>query len=159
MFQSAKTLTQVAALPFVELQAGVEILLITSRRRGRWILPRGWPAEGVAFARAAAREAEQEAGVIGEVGEPALGDYIYKKRTGRGYRVPCRVFVYPLLVTEHVLDWREKGQRDQRWCDVATAAASVKQKGLAAFLGDLSRAPDLGARLNALIEHSHPKAN
>lgn len=159
MLQAAKTLTQVAALPYVQLATGIEILLITSRRRGRWILPRGWPVAGKSFAWAAAREAKQEAGAIGQVGETPIGDYIYKKRMEKGYRIPCRVFVYPLLVTQQRLDWREKGQRDQRWCDPATAAASIQQKGLTEFLGDLARAPELAARLNPRIEDNRMKAN
>ena len=38
--------TQVAALPYRVTDAGLEILLITSRRTHRWIVPKGWPAKG-----------------------------------------------------------------------------------------------------------------
>ena len=34
---------QVAALPWRETERGVEVMLITSRDTGRWILPKGWP--------------------------------------------------------------------------------------------------------------------
>lgn len=148
VFQSTKTLTQVAALPYVVLQSGIEVLLVTSRRRGRWILPRGWPVEGMSHGMAAAKEAKEEAGVIGDMSHEALGDYLYKKRTGKGYRVPCRVFVYPLLVTLQRLEWREKTERDQRWCDLASAADLVHQDGLAEFLRELLGAPDLASRLS-----------
>ena len=149
MFQSTKTLTQVAAFPYVQTQTGIECLLVTSRRRHRWILPRGWPVDGMSYGMAAAREAREEAGVIGDIGHTALGDYHYEKRTGRGYRVPCRVFVFPLLVTEQRLDWREQEQREQRWCDLSTAADLVRQDGLTKFLKSLSRMPDLVTHFSA----------
>lgn len=147
VFQNTKTLTQVAALPYVVTQSGVEILLVTARRRGRWILPRGWPVEGMSYGMAAAKEAKEEAGLIGEMGHQAIGDYVYDKRAGKGYRVPCRVFVYPLLVTEQRLAWREKKERDQQWRDLASAAELVRQEGLRDFLLDLALAPDLASRL------------
>jgi 8-oxo-dGTP pyrophosphatase MutT (NUDIX family) len=159
LLQADKTLTQVAALPYFTLGTGIEILLVTSRRRGRWILPRGWPAEGKPFAWAAAREAKQEAGAIGRIAATSIGDYGYQKRMDQGYRVPCRVFVYPLQVTHQRLDWREKGQRDQRWSDPMTAAALIRQKGLAEFLTDLARWPDLPAKLDALVENDQMKVD
>ena len=148
VFRNTKTLTQVAALPYVVTQSGVEVLLVTSRRKGRWILPRGWPVEGMSYGMAAAKEAKEEAGVIGEMGHEAIGDYLYDKRAGKGYRVPCRVFVYPLLVTEQRLAWREKKERDQQWHDLASAADLVRQEGLSEFLRNLALAPDLAYRLH-----------
>lgn len=159
LFQTSKTLTQVAALPFVEIGTRIEILLITTRRRGRWIIPRGWPVEGMSFALAAAREAIQEAGVEGMVGEASIGDYIYQKRSGTGYRVPCRVFVYPLQVTHQRLDWREKDERGHRWCDISTAVSLVRQDALADFLSGLAGSPNLAARLAPSVTYNHQKAN
>jgi 8-oxo-dGTP pyrophosphatase MutT (NUDIX family) len=147
VFRSAKTLTQVAALPYVVIGRRVEILLVTSRRRGVWLLPRGWPIEGMSYTMSAAREAMEEAGLVGEIGRSVLGDYTYEKRTGHGYRVPCRVFIYPLLVTEQRLDWPEKAERKQRWCDVESAASLVRQEELHEFLDALSDVPDLVGRL------------
>lgn len=40
----------------------VEVLLITSRGTGRWVLPKGWLDGGENVAQAAAREAWEEAG-------------------------------------------------------------------------------------------------
>ena len=98
---------------------------------------------------AAAKEAKEEAGLIGDMGHQVLGDYLYKKRTGKGYRVPCRVFVFPLLVTQQRLDWREKGQRKQLWCDLPSAVDKINQEGLTDFLEGLAQAPDLMTRLPA----------
>ena len=61
-------LKQIAALPVVETADGPLVLLITTRARGRWTIPRGWPKPGVPDAQLAAREAFEEAGVEGEIG-------------------------------------------------------------------------------------------
>ena len=60
----AKPLKQVAALPFrIGADGRIEVLLITSRDTGRWIIPKGWPMIGRKAHRAAEREAFEEAGV------------------------------------------------------------------------------------------------
>ena len=149
VFRHSKSLTQVAAFPYVIHGTSVEVLLVTSRRRGRWLLPRGWPIEGMSYGMAASKEASEEAGVVGEMGHKALGDYHDDKRTGNGYRVPCRVFVYPLLVTQQQLDWPEKDQREQIWCNLSDAIAMVRQDSLAKFLSSLRNVPDLRTHLAA----------
>src|SRR5271156_4832943 len=59
---------QYAALPYrVSARARTEIMLITSRETRRWIIPKGWPQKGRAPHRSAAREAFEEAGVVGKV--------------------------------------------------------------------------------------------
>ena len=52
---------QVAALPWRTAGDGVEIMLITSRDTGRWVLPKGWPENDENLYDAAAREAAEEA--------------------------------------------------------------------------------------------------
>jgi 8-oxo-dGTP pyrophosphatase MutT (NUDIX family) len=141
LFQTTKHLTQVAALPFVHIGTDVEILLITSRREQHWIIPRGWPVEGESFADTAAREANEEAGAIGNIELFSVGDYVYKKRTGQGYRVPCRVLVYPLQVTQQRLDWHEKAERKLTWRPLHQAGSTVHEKALGSFLDAIARAP------------------
>jgi 8-oxo-dGTP pyrophosphatase MutT (NUDIX family) len=53
-----------AALPYRRRpDTTVEIMLITSRDTGRWLIPKGWPAPGIEPAEAAAREAYEEGGL------------------------------------------------------------------------------------------------
>jgi 8-oxo-dGTP pyrophosphatase MutT (NUDIX family) len=141
LFQNAKTLTQVAALPFVEVATGIDVLLITSRRRGRWIIPKGWPVDGLSYPDAAAKEAREEAGAFGAIGQETIGDYIYQKRSDRGYGVACRVLVYPLRVSYQGLAWREQAERSLQWTALDSAADAIEQKGLANLLKHLARAP------------------
>ena len=66
---------QVAALCFRRTDTGCEVLLVTSRDTGRWVIPKGWPMEGKSSAESAAQEAWEEAGVHqGQFDEAGLAD-------------------------------------------------------------------------------------
>ncbi|TMV51109.1 NUDIX domain-containing protein, partial [Thioclava sp. BHET1] len=69
---------QVAGLCWRLSNKKVEVLLVTSRDTGRWIIPKGWTMKGKSKAEAALQEAYEEAGVEGSHGK-AIGDYAYVK--------------------------------------------------------------------------------
>jgi 8-oxo-dGTP pyrophosphatase MutT (NUDIX family) len=122
---------QYAALPFRRRTgAGTEIMLVTSRRTKRWIIPKGWPMTRKTPHGAAAREALEEAGVIGRIGTTPIGSYSYEKRLKKGQVIVCDVLVFPLEVTKQQKRWREKGERQVRWLTVAIAAATVNEEAL-----------------------------
>jgi 8-oxo-dGTP pyrophosphatase MutT (NUDIX family) len=112
---------------------GVEVLLITSKDTGRWVLPKGWPMKGEKPRAAAAREALEEAGIKGAVGKNALGSYRYDKRLPDGV-LPCSVEVYPLAVERQLNLWPERGQRTLTWFDANEAASLVEEADLASLI-------------------------
>ena len=57
----------------------IQVLLVTSRGSGRWILPKGWPMDGKTPAASAAQEAWEEAGVDGTPDSRPLGLFSYNK--------------------------------------------------------------------------------
>ena len=90
-------LNQYAALPYrVNEEGEPEILLITSRERGRWVIPKGNPIPSMMNYETAAREAFEEAGVEGGIATESIGDYRYMKRRRSGLEVPAVVTVYPM---------------------------------------------------------------
>jgi 8-oxo-dGTP pyrophosphatase MutT (NUDIX family) len=122
---------QYAALPYcLSIDRRLEILLITSRRTRRWIIPKGWPIEGLTPWDCAAREALEEAGVSGEVHQESIGYYHYFKQLKNNISIPCKVEVYALRVTRRRQDWAEKDERDLRWCSVSEAVALVNEPEL-----------------------------
>ena len=139
---------QYAALPYRRGADDIEILLVTSLGTKRWIIPKGWPMEGRPPHEAAAREALEEAGVVGEVGNEAIGTYRYDKRRKSGAIVPCTVEVFPLDVTTQRKRWREKGQRKVQWFPAEEAAKTVSD----ADLGDIIRAWTQRVREPAALE-------
>lgn len=130
----ARTHRQAAALPWRETDRGLEVMLITSRDTGRWVLPKGWPEGEEAFFDAAAREAAEEAGLSGDISEREAGRYTYRKTKRSGADLPCEVLVYPLKV-EGVADrWPERKQRRRAWFSPREAAKKVQEEELAALL-------------------------
>jgi 8-oxo-dGTP pyrophosphatase MutT (NUDIX family) len=141
----ARTAHQVAVLPFREDpdQGGIAFLMVTSRRRGRWIMPKGWPEQGESLSEAARREAREEAGVDGEIADQMVGRYRYTKQMRDGYDLPCMVSLYPLHVTTQQPEWKEKGERQVRWMSPSEAAANADDPDLSDLLARLAEhAPD-----------------
>jgi 8-oxo-dGTP pyrophosphatase MutT (NUDIX family) len=124
---------QVAALPWRKTHDGVEIMLVTSRDTGRWILPKGWPEGHEHLSDTAAREAAEEAGLGGAVARLEIGSYFYGKVRASGAERRCEVLVFPLEVDEIATAWPESEQRARKWFPGAEAAGLVREQDL----GDL----------------------
>ncbi len=130
---------QVAALPLRRTKSGaVEILLVTSRTTGRWIVPKGWTSKRLKDCKAAAREARQEAGVKGKIEPKAIGTYRYVKAE-LGEAAPIDVAVYLLSVRKQVKRWPEKHQRRRAWFHVLDAARKIAEPELSSLIGALER--------------------
>ncbi len=126
---------QVGALCYrVSRKGRVKVLLVTSRGTGRWIIPKGWPMEGLTSAQSAAQEAWEEAGVRGEVLPPLLGQFTYKKIRPGKLPLDCLVDVFALRVEEVAERFPERGERLRDWLEPEEAARHVSEPGLAALL-------------------------
>ena len=129
---------QHAALPFRRRDDGdLEIMLVTSRGTGRWIIPKGWPKRGRAPHVTAAREALEEGGIIGNIYDAPLGTYRYEKRHVY-FALPCEVTVFALDVVEQVSKWPEWRERRTGWFEVCDAATTVQEPELAALILNLA---------------------
>jgi 8-oxo-dGTP pyrophosphatase MutT (NUDIX family) len=120
---------QVAALPLRKVRGSLEVLLVSSRETGRWVIPKGWPSKRLSDADAAAREAKQEAGVTGKIGGVPIGIYRYRKTTGTEVHF-IDVVVYALWVKKQRKRWREKGERTRAWFSQDEAAKMVREPRL-----------------------------
>lgn len=127
---------QVAALPWRVGEDGeAQMLLVTSRGTGRWVLPKGWPERREPLHAAAAREAAEEAGVSGTVAEREVGRFYYGKAMPSGSQWRCEVRVYPLRVETVADKWPERKQRTRRWFSPEEAAALVDETDLGELIG------------------------
>jgi len=126
--------TQFAALCWRVKNGKPEILMITSRRTTRWIIPKGWPATGLTPGEGALREAWEEAGVRGRGSEGSLGIYSYFKRIAGNTPLPCVAMVYPVKVSKLEQDYPEAGERKRKWVSPKKAAAMVDEPELAQIL-------------------------
>jgi 8-oxo-dGTP pyrophosphatase MutT (NUDIX family) len=106
-----------------------QVLLITSRGSGRWIIPKGWPTKRLKDHKAAAREAEQEAGVLGKVKSKPIGNYTYPKTDGASAQ-SLRVAVFLLSVRRERRRWPERDERRRAWFPLHKAAKEVSEPEL-----------------------------
>lgn len=126
----------------VTKKRGAEVLLVTSRDTGRWVIPKGWLMKGKTAAEAALREAFEEAGVEGEVAGGMIGLYSYDKIMADDAVKPCVVAVYPVSVARLTSRFPERGQRERRWFTPGKAARKVAEPELRSLLAGFD--PDLG---------------
>jgi 8-oxo-dGTP pyrophosphatase MutT (NUDIX family) len=128
---------QVAAMPVRRAaDGGIEILLVTSRATKRWIVPKGWRMKGMKDYDAAAREAYEEAGVVGKIAKKPAGRYRYWKRF-EDHLALCEATLYLLEVEHQLPDWAERDERHCQWFRPEDAA-------------DLVDEPELGRVIRAL---------
>lgn len=128
--------SQCAALCYRVRKKRPQILMITSRGMGRWIVPKGWPMQGKTPAQSAVIEAWEEAGVQGRSDGRCLGVYSYVKDLEGTREVPCIAMVFAVEVTELSARFPEAGQRERKWMSRKKAAKLVDEPELARLIRD-----------------------
>ena len=135
---------QYGVLPWRKDKRGhLQVLLITSRGGGRWIVPKGWPVKGRAPYLSAALEAFEEAGVIGEVVSQPLASYRYAKDDEDGTKLLRRVTLFGLRVVGTLTNWPERGQRKRRWFSLADAAEAAADPELSTLIRAIRDEPQM----------------
>lgn len=129
-----ETLPQSAAIPYREKNGRLKFMLITSSSGLRWIVPKGMVEPDLTPWHSAAKEAVEEAGVEGEIGQIPLCDFRYEK-LGMLYHVD----VYPLRVTRVLDKWDEMNMRDRAWVSAEEAADRLAQKEIKRAILDLAK--------------------
>ena len=151
---------QIAALPYTTSADGaMQILLITSRDTGRWVIPKGNRIKGLSGHRAAELEAYEEAGIHGIACPASLGRYRYDKRKRNGNAREATVEVFPLAVTGQLAQWPEQGQRELRWFSVPEAARAVDEPDLQAIIAAFREPPRQPGRFIAMLLWFRDKQN
>jgi 8-oxo-dGTP pyrophosphatase MutT (NUDIX family) len=135
---------QYGALCWREGSDGPEVLLITSRDTGRWVIPKGWPMPGLAPEAAAAQEAWEEAGVTGQINPCCIGRFGYQKGLSANTFIPCAVAVFGLRVNSLAPSFPEAKARHRQWFRLAEAAGLVAEPGLSQIIAGFT--PPEGGR-------------
>jgi phosphohistidine phosphatase len=120
---------QACAVPLRRVADGLEVCLITSMGRRRWIFPKGVVDPGDTHAITALKEAREEAGIEGLLLEPALGEYGDYK-----WNVPLTVTVFAMSVERESDTWLEAGLRRRRWAALEEADALLTDQALREML-------------------------
>lgn len=130
--------TQFGALCYRVRKDKPQILLVSSRGTGRWIIPKGWPMPNETPADAALTEAWEEAGVRGRSHGACLGFYSYEKGMEDGNKLSCIVAVFAVSVSKLADDYPEAKQRKRKWVSTKKAAKMVKEPELARIISRFS---------------------
>lgn len=120
---------QFAALCWRVKNDQVQVCLVTSRSRKRWIIPKGWPIHDRTPANTAAIEAYEEAGLSGEVSDVCIGIYTHSTPAKVG-NAPILTMVYPLHVSHIHSEWPEAKERRRKWFSLRKAAKKLSEPEL-----------------------------
>ncbi len=123
---------QSGVIPYRIRERNIEVLLITSINSKRWIIPKGMIEPGMIPQDSAAKEAWEEAGVIGEVLPTLMGTYDYQKQGSI-----CRVEVFLMPVEKVLENWLEAQYRKRQWFSVEEAVKCVREVELKEILTTL----------------------
>ena len=152
-------LNQAGVIAYRVLDGKVQVLLMTSRDTGRWIIPKGNINGHATPSKVAEREAYEEAGVRGAITSSIpLGIYTYSKKLESGEARAATVEVYLLRITERLKKWPEKGERKLSWVSTKEAVGLVEEPGVVPLLQRLMEFEDtLANPERGLLDNSRPK--
>ncbi|KKB09969.1 NUDIX hydrolase [Devosia chinhatensis] len=133
--ETPSALRQAGALPYALVDGRMAFLLVTSRRSGKWIFPKGAIEPGLTPWDSAANEALEEAGVSGAIEQTPVGSY--RASIGNDGVTLVDVDLYPLLVTQQHEHWREDNQRLRHWVTLSEAKRLLADRSLGRLAAQL----------------------
>lgn len=133
-FRPAWHYRQSGVVPFRKANDGYHVLLITTRKTGKWIVPKGIIEPDLSPAESAAKEALEEAGVTGRMLDGIQASYSFDKWNGR-----CGVTLFALLVEELLEDWAESADRRRKWVHREDVAEHVQNTELSKSVSRIVR--------------------
>lgn len=123
---------QSCVIPYRINQGELEVLLITSIRKKKWIFPKGFIEFNFSAFESAKKEAFEEAGVIGENETVELGSFKLQKKNGKSL-----IRVFSMEVSEELQDYPEKNLRKRKWFNLNDASEKITLTDLKPFLTKL----------------------
>jgi 8-oxo-dGTP pyrophosphatase MutT (NUDIX family) len=131
--------SQSGVIPFRRTEEGTEILLITSIKKKKWIIPKGYVEFNLSPFESAKKEAYEEAGVKGTNETFELGSFKVHKEVGL-----CLIRIFSMEVTELLEDYPEKGMRKRKWFSVREAVENV----------NIPELPELILKLDKIVSNT-----
>lgn len=132
MFTNKDGPKQSGVIPIRRGGRGLEVLLITSTTRKRWIIPKGNIEPHLNSLESARKEAYEEAGVRGRVRSVPFGSYHHDSAGP-----PTEVEVFVMEVEDELPRWPEGDVREREWVSVPTAYERVLESGLKQLIREL----------------------
>lgn len=112
----------------------VEVLLITSVKRKRWIIPKGYVEFNLSPFESAKKEAFEEAGLLGSNETFELGEFIIEKSYGK-----CFLKIFSMEVIKEHEDYPEKFKRSKKWFGLDEAIEKITVPEIADMMLSLKK--------------------
>lgn len=104
-----------------------KVLMIRSKKRKGWVLPKGGWETDEGCTDAAAREAWEEAGIHISI-EYDLGEWVESRTPKKTSSEKCLYHFYEATVVKEARDWPEVEKRERRWMNYADAMDALKDR-------------------------------
>lgn len=124
---------QSGVIPYKIVNGELQVLLITSRKGKKWKIPKGIIEPKLTPSVSAAKEAFEEAGVLGKVDKTEIGSYKYSKWGGE---ITVSLFA---MAVERELDTWEENFRQRKWVTPEEAVVLVEETELRRVILRLDR--------------------
>ena len=119
-------------IPYRIINGELELLLITSIKKQKWIFPKGYIEFNLSAFESAKKEAYEEAGVIGENETLELGAFELKKKNEISL-----IKVFSMEVTKELKDYPEKNLRKRKWFSLSEANETIENVEIKNFISKL----------------------
>lgn len=131
--RKAKRILQSGSAPYIVYGSEIRVMLVTPSAGGGWILPKGNIAKRLDTLTSAAKEALEEAGVVGECENHVLGTVNISKTPDD----VASARIYPLEIRRILPRWEEEGVRSRRLFQIDRAIRIMKSEESAEVLRNL----------------------
>lgn len=105
----------IGTIPYIEEEGEKKVVLITQRKGSQWIFPKGQQEEKMSHSEVALMEANEEAGIVGEI-------------TAAPIRIPyvkgddhLNMLAFPVKVNKLLKSWQEEKERKRRVVSIKEA--------------------------------------
>lgn len=123
---------QSCVIPYRISNGSIELLLITSIKKQKWIFPKGFIEFNLSAFESAKKEAFEEAGVIGENETVELGSFELMKQNRSSH-----VKIFSMEVTKELKDYPEKNLRKRKWFTIKEALENIENNDIKNFVNKL----------------------
>ncbi len=132
IYKSEFDFNQSCVIPYRISNGSVELLLITSIKKQKWIFPKGFIEFNLSAFESAKKEAYEEAGVIGENETVELGSFELKKKNRSSH-----IKIFSMEVTKELKDYPEKNLRKRKWFTIKDALENIENSDIKNFVHKL----------------------
>lgn len=120
---------QSGVIPYRRVNNELEILLITSIKKKKWVIPKGYIEFNLSAFESAKKEALEEAGILGTNETIELGSFVNQKSIG-----VCHVVVFAMEVIKVLDDYPEKDKRKRKWFKIKEASTNVNIPSISSMI-------------------------